>query len=446
MSDKKKIDEAVTLTLNSEENGMQGSLTINANDEAELVQIIKNAGLSNMQGSASTLTVNSPDGKLSSTIQSPDVRSIMQLLRVTDENHPVSDVVTTDVAMGESAEDNDYGTEMSSRKGEVYAGVTSRPGTARADVRDVPARSGDNPLTFKKLKEYLDEVEYHKSHRPGDLRAGKGEYGDYWVVQQYNETQYGSAWIVPAWEEAGYPELAGEFASEEEANQAINSMNESFVVEYDDVHHRMGVDVVKDGDIAALSRAEYFNSSSEAGFVIAQYSSNSPYGSGWMVPAWEEQGRPQLAGTFPDKESAEAAIASDASVYEARDWRAAENRYGEGLALIPAGMNNTFDELEQNEYYGEHLANGEGSVIVIGKENRSSGKFTPRYCFTSGEPHYKIGANVTVVHDQTRATTPGKIMYQFSGKDYMENRDAVAAGLEAAGIPRRKKVPVKAFK
>jgi DNA mismatch repair protein MutS len=66
-----------------------------------------------------------------------------------------------------------------------------------------------------------------------------------------------------------------------------------------------------------------------------------------MVPAWEEQGRPQLAGTFPDKESAEAAIASDASVYEARDWRAAENRYGEGLALIPAGMNNTFDELEQ---------------------------------------------------------------------------------------------------
>ena len=40
MTEKKTLEEAATLTMNTSDGGIDGSLTINANDEAELVQII----------------------------------------------------------------------------------------------------------------------------------------------------------------------------------------------------------------------------------------------------------------------------------------------------------------------------------------------------------------------------------------------------------------------
>lgn len=82
MTDKKKIDEAVTLTMNGgvDDQGVTVSSTVMANDMVELAMILKRAGITSAmyEGPASISDDNS-DG-ISTTINAPNLRAIMSMM------------------------------------------------------------------------------------------------------------------------------------------------------------------------------------------------------------------------------------------------------------------------------------------------------------------------------------------------------------------------------
>ena len=383
----------------------------------------------------------------------------------------------------ENAEDNDYAAELSSRKGEVYAGTPSRPGTARADTRPVPAKSGDNPLAdSKSFKDYLNELMVHRSTKSGDLRPVlyskyRGEEYSGWGVEQYQDTRYGGDWDMPDWFYDN-PDLAGPFDSAEQAQQAIDAYRQSneSLTERKNSTYKMSTTLSfgEDGtqgytelDVTFSYTVHWGSEETGRGYMADPYAYDPgsaseieniavlsidgmdplSYGQETIdaILSQLESGKLDadlLQNAAEDEESRR----PDESIDEDARWNSKVNRYGPPMFLLPAGMNNTLDELEHNEYFGGILSAGQSSIVVVGKMNGSSGKFTPRYCSTHGSADYNVGDEVTVVHDQTHGTTPGKILYQFSGADYMQNRERVAQELESLGIPRNKKVPVKVFK
>lgn len=494
MTKKNKLDEAATLTVNTHENGMDGSLTINAADEAELVQIIKRAGLNNVTGTANgsaTLAITSPDGKMSTNINSPDIRSIMALLRITDEEQMTQDdpsVMAQPADMGmetpmESAEANDYGAELSSRKGGVYPGSDSRPGTARTPTIPVPAKSGDNPLAeVRGFKDYLQEVIAHQYPREGDMRPvnlvkyrADGSQG--WGVSRFESTGYGSDWVIPAWEEEGKPDLAGPFADEYKAQAAIDAVWESREpvneatgkgykfstclsfgtdgeADYREIDVTISYNVAwgspESGRFSGPPEDYDPGSASEIeDIAVVELDSRTPDGSDkHAIDAILDE---FASGKFDEDLLAAAADSEDArrpddhrdreyddSLEEGDDWRARESRYGPSMILLPADDRVTFDALDQTYF------DAGSYVYVVGKEARAG--FTPRYCISSGRLDYNNGERVTIVHDQNRGLTPGQVMFQFSYDDWMNNREEVAQDLEAAGISRNRSVPVKVFK
>lgn len=83
MTDKTKLDEAATLNVSSEQDGMTATTTFTADDMVGLAMLLKNAGIESAQfNGAATLTADAggPGGSVSTTIQAPDLRSIMQLM------------------------------------------------------------------------------------------------------------------------------------------------------------------------------------------------------------------------------------------------------------------------------------------------------------------------------------------------------------------------------
>ncbi len=83
MTDKKKLDEAATLNLSHTEGDMTATTTFTADDTVALAAMLKNAGIagaSNHFNGAASLVVDNSEGGMSTTIQAPNLRSIMQLL------------------------------------------------------------------------------------------------------------------------------------------------------------------------------------------------------------------------------------------------------------------------------------------------------------------------------------------------------------------------------
>lgn len=81
----KKIDEAASLNVSTQQGEMSSTTTFTADDVAGLAAMLKNAGIagnSAMFNGPATLTmdVQESGGTMNSTIQAPDLRSIMQLL------------------------------------------------------------------------------------------------------------------------------------------------------------------------------------------------------------------------------------------------------------------------------------------------------------------------------------------------------------------------------
>lgn len=81
----KKIDEAVSLNVSSSQGEMTSNTTFTAEDTAALAVMLKNAGIagnSTMFNGPATMTVDAVEGtsSMSTIIQAPDLRSIMQLL------------------------------------------------------------------------------------------------------------------------------------------------------------------------------------------------------------------------------------------------------------------------------------------------------------------------------------------------------------------------------
>ena len=83
MTDKTKLDEAATLNVSTEQDGMTANTTFTADDLVGLAALLKNAGIESAQfNGAATLTVDAANegGTVSTMIQSPDLRAIMQLM------------------------------------------------------------------------------------------------------------------------------------------------------------------------------------------------------------------------------------------------------------------------------------------------------------------------------------------------------------------------------
>lgn len=83
MTDKKKLDEAAILNVQTNNDGMTGETTFVADDALALVQLLKSAGIQSQQfNGPATLSVEVQQGTASMTsrVSAPDLRSIMTLL------------------------------------------------------------------------------------------------------------------------------------------------------------------------------------------------------------------------------------------------------------------------------------------------------------------------------------------------------------------------------
>jgi len=211
MTDKKKLDEAASLNVTTEENGVTANTTFTAEDLAGLAALLKNAGIAGSStafNGPATLTVdqNSPTGGVTSSICAPDLRSIMQMIEPEfqaigdqeaamaaaaelpaemDDDHivdpapvedPVANVEPVNVDLGgdltiddlddnmeapvdlEVEEDADYDYRTHDVHPEEYEGTADRK-PVQSDTKTVPARSGDNPLdegSFDPNKKFPD--------------------------------------------------------------------------------------------------------------------------------------------------------------------------------------------------------------------------------------------------------------------------------------------------
>lgn len=84
MTDKKKLDEQAILNVQNSANGITGETTFVADDMVELARLLKTAGVdSAMYNGAASLSVetNQGTGSVTSRVNAPDLRSIMNLLQ-----------------------------------------------------------------------------------------------------------------------------------------------------------------------------------------------------------------------------------------------------------------------------------------------------------------------------------------------------------------------------
>jgi hypothetical protein len=191
MTDKKKIDEAVTLNVSTQQGEMSSSTSFTAEDTAALVDLLKNAGIQSQMfnGPASlSIDVQEKNGAMSSTIQAPDLRSIMHLLEpefqaagdpdfVPDEQEiePLDAVEPETGAVdatfdadgnltldtGEVEEEADYDYRTHDVHPSEYAGKADKK-PVQPNTKSVPARSGDNPLAET---DEMAKPKYRKAYR-----------------------------------------------------------------------------------------------------------------------------------------------------------------------------------------------------------------------------------------------------------------------------------------
>jgi len=216
MTDKTQLDEAASLNISAQNGDMNSTTTFVADDVAALATLLKNAGVagnSAVFNGPATLTIDAEEngGTMSTVIQAPDLRTIMNLLEpefaatadldmeldgpdmgdqeaedviATDgavgvvanpENYSVSDG-EYDVDLGDPLEDDleeeaDYDYRDNEAGAEEYQGVSDRK-PVQAKTKDVPARSGDNPV--RSLKDYMEEARKKRGNNP---TFGRGVYG-----------------------------------------------------------------------------------------------------------------------------------------------------------------------------------------------------------------------------------------------------------------------------
>ena len=198
MTDKKKIDEAVTLTMNGgvDDQGVTVASTVTANDMVELAMILKRAGITSAmyEGPASISDDNS-DG-ISTTINAPNLRAIMSMME------PVF----------QAAGDLESGVDDMAHDAEVPAEEPCVDGACDAPV-DEPVVDvapevdmGDDleePVSEMSLDENADDDQFDALQAIIDYHVAAGEadgvmeadIGDrlaniFWVAVPYNEDNY----------------------------------------------------------------------------------------------------------------------------------------------------------------------------------------------------------------------------------------------------------------
>lgn len=162
MTDKKKIDEAVSLSMNSTENGIVSNTIFSADDLTSLAAMLKAAGIagnSNEFEGPAVLNIDdrdseNPNNSVSTSIQAPNLRSIMNLLEPEFEELGHQEEMGMELE-SEISEDCGYDYREHDVHPKEYPGKGSKE-IVQPDTKLVPARSGDNPL---KTSEELDEAE-----------------------------------------------------------------------------------------------------------------------------------------------------------------------------------------------------------------------------------------------------------------------------------------------
>lgn len=497
--DKKKLDEAATLSI-STPMGTDGSNNYewSADNLDDLATILRLSGINEttkVTSATVTTDVFNPETKVSfkGTSSSSDMAAIMAII-----NPPVmqTDAVgecPCDAPVAEQAE-HDYGSNPTSRKGHEY-NVAPHDFQGRAGMPNRLVNNyGDNAMDNsdvteqaapKKLADYLREAEIAAEARTPKFIATieQIQHGGWGMTTLKTKDLTVTASDEDAAKQAVYNKLA-KMPRQRLANGDTKSWQFVHIkpVQTESALDEAPKDAVETARkmLKALPPAKdeheaaYRNANPAHAMRGAGWEFDDQTGEWYNATPSPEKAREMHRFLPPAKNDHEKAYRNANPVhalksagwdYDERNakWISPEekpkneseleeapnyNRYGEPLFLLPTHDNNTLDELEHNEYFGDMLSAGKSSIVVVGKANKSSGQFTPRYCSTAGEADYKIGQEVTIVHDQTGGLTQGKVLYQFSGKDYMDpqGREKIAADLAKIGISRTKKVPVKVFK
>lgn len=161
----KKIDEAVSLNVSSSEGEMTSNTTFTAEDTAALAVMLKNAGIagnSTMFNGPATMTVDAVEGtsSMSTIIQAPDLRSIMQLLEPEFAAAAEMDGIVDNTVADQQSAEVDHDAALDS--------IEIAPETPVDALDDMPADVDDSSAIDADLEFVDDQMGSH-----GDLGAGE---------------------------------------------------------------------------------------------------------------------------------------------------------------------------------------------------------------------------------------------------------------------------------
>lgn len=401
MTDKTKLDEAATLNVAHTEGEMTSNTSFTADDTAALAELLKNAGIAGSSAhfnGPATLTVDNPEAGMSTTINSPDLRSIMQLLEpefqaigdidsseiptdmgddsviepvVEPEMEIEPEVVPTDVDMGmdlegpademefsigddEVEEEAEYDHRTHDAHPAEYAGVADKK-IVQPTTKPVPARSGDNPI--KGFKDYFKEANERNFVEPAKPVTMES------LLNEFNKT------VSPEQKAKLHAQLR-------------------------DFHRANGKEDLAKKHDAVLSGE------------------------------LDEAGR--------------------------QDWQAAQKKYGEpyylntdcGYASLESimGGEGYFDDMEMG--LAQHSTKAGFTILEIDRNGKKGYNF-----INSPDTRLQPGTSVSCITQTStgQKIRPGKFVTSFTAKDLSTNYDAVVAELAKLGITPNKKLPVKTF-
>lgn len=417
MTDKKKLDEAVSLNVTNNDGEMTSSTTIDAASTMDLVNMLKNAGIkSTMFNGPATLNASEQiddHNCMTTSISAPNLRLIMNMLEPEfqavgdleaqvaelpaemDDDHIVdpapveepefaevpSDAVDATIddegnlsLVDDEIEEAEYDFRSHDVHPDEYAGIADRK-PVQPDTKVVPARSGDNPI-----KSFHDYVEEARAKKVGDA----------------------------------------DVAEEKEIT------TESLLADFQALTEAMDLDTAK-----KLAKRE-----SEAGYVqhVNQVGDNlysvSDFANNKTVASYE-RGRP--IGMTTESELDEYGQSRDS-------FNRKINQYGEpyylntdcGFASLEMIVNGT----------AEYFDASRGITVL---EIDRNGKKGLNYITSSDD--LKPGTPVTCITQTSTGQKfrPGRFIISFTGEQLANNYEQVAAELAKLGISPSKKLSVKTF-
>lgn len=202
MTDKTKLEEGATLSLSAQNGEMTSETTISADDVATLAQILKYAGIAGnsatFNGAATlTLDVEENGGRMNTTIQAPDLRSIMHLLEpefaeLGDAEAEVADEPEMEVPAetpADAQDDMSMDMEPADLDVDLDGAVDVAPaGEEMVDEQSLNENEDDD--VFDILDYAISQVAAGKTEGSDQFDLGDDLAECHWVATQYVEDNY----------------------------------------------------------------------------------------------------------------------------------------------------------------------------------------------------------------------------------------------------------------